>query len=72
MTSKKLALNELKVKSFPTNFHAGIEVIGVEHQHNTVYSGICTCLLPCGTERIYSCPNGCPRGEVEEIEQRWP
>ena len=62
---KKLSLVELKVKSFPTNLTGGLEVIGVEQQNDTVHSGICTCLLDCTTERIYSCPDGCPK--IEQV-----
>jgi hypothetical protein len=66
MGKKKLPLSKLQVKSFTTTVRGGQEPIGIEPQrYNTVYSGVCTCLMFCASREDLSCPDGCPVVQVE-------
>jgi len=63
--TRKLTLTQLRVKSFPTSDRGGLNAIA--QQYDTVHSGVCTCLMPCGSDPRLNCTDVCP-DDIEPVE----
>jgi len=60
MKKKKMSLESLAVKSFPTSLRGGIDAVAVENRYDTVHSGVCTCLMDCASDARLNCTQVCP------------